>query len=186
MSTSTPTNHKNRAEQSILVSKNLFVLYLIMSSNFLANLFGCKVQKALNESMILKHVLGFFTLYFFVSLVETSNAISSKLLDRMAYAGIIYLWFLLSTRMNIKIWYSLVVILLTTYVLQLNVENEKKKDKPNQELIKTYVQVQQVLVVVSVIITIVGFFAYLHEKQVEYGKSFDFTTFMVGVKQCKE
>jgi hypothetical protein len=172
-------------EKTIISSKNLFILYLVISSNFLANLFGCKIQKAFNENIYIKHLLGFFTLYLFISLVESSSIIGTGLIDKLKFAAIIYIWFILTTRMNIKFWIPFILMLTTIYILQLNIENENKNENPNTEKIEKYKNYQKILVKLSLLVTILGFLVYLGEKKYEYGNSFKFSTFISGVIKCK-
>jgi len=171
--------------QHIVSGKNLFILYLVISSNFLANLFGCKIQKAFNENIYIKHLLGFFTLYLFISLVESSDVIPSNLIDRLKFAGVIYLWFILTTRMNIKFWIPFILILSTVYILQLNIDIEKKKDQVDSEKVNKYTTYQKNLIKVAFLLTIIGFLVYLGEKKYEYGNSFKYSTFISGVVNCK-
>ena len=46
----------------------ILVFILIISGNYIGQLFPCNVQAVLSESMIMKHVFGFLTLFFFVLL----------------------------------------------------------------------------------------------------------------------
>ena len=41
----------------------VFIFTLIISGNFLAQLFPCKIQEALTENIYIKHIFGFFTLF---------------------------------------------------------------------------------------------------------------------------
>ena len=53
------------------------ILSLLMSANYLGELFPCKVQSVFSKNMIVKHILGFLSLMFFVVLTRpnlyTSN-----------------------------------------------------------------------------------------------------------------
>ena len=46
----------------------IFIFLLIISGNYLGNLFPCKVQEQFENNIYLKHFLGYFTLLFFVIL----------------------------------------------------------------------------------------------------------------------
>jgi hypothetical protein len=172
-------------EDTILKGKNLFILYLVISSNFLANLFGCKIQKAFNENMLLKHLLGFFTLYFFISLTESSSSVESDLTSRLKFAAFIYIWFILSTRVDIRFWTVLITMLGIVYLLQLNKDIESKKQNPDNEKIEKYNKYQDILIKLAFIVTVVGFFVYLGAKKYEYGSKFNYTTFITGNVSCK-
>ena len=57
---------------------NIFIFFLIISSNYLGELFPCKVQKMLDSNMLFKHIFGFLTLSFFVILTDKSIAHNFK------------------------------------------------------------------------------------------------------------
>jgi hypothetical protein len=171
-------------ESSIVVGKSLFVFYLVVSSNFLANLFGCKVQQAFQDNMLLKHFLGFLTLYFFVTLADTSDTLPSDLGHRFGIAIVIYLCFIISTRVNFRFWVPAIVLLGAVYVLELFKQDLKKKDDKNTR-IEQFTRAQQGLVGISTILMFVGVVVYIGEKKTEYGKQFNWGTFFFGRTTCK-
>lgn len=161
-------------------SRNIFVLYLILSSNFLANLFGCRVQDAFAHEMWLKHLLGFMTLYFFVVLVnEKSEYINTPELQ-LGFSLICYIIFILSTRMDYKWWVVFIVSLCIIYILQIYKDHEKTSDENK----RTYSDYQKYLSYFSGIILIIGFIIYLGKKKVEYKDKFSWFTFLLGKEKC--
>lgn len=185
MSDSKELNLKENNSKYTILAKSLFVFYLIVSGNYLGNLFGCKTQQVFNENMYVKHLLGFFTLYFFISLVETSDVVPTSLTDRFVFAFVVYIWFIISTRIEVKYWLVLIILLCIIYVLQLNIESENKKELPDSKKIENISKIQKIILYISVIITIIGFLIYLGEKKHEYKKSFNYSTFFSGVAKCK-
>ncbi|QKF94297.1 hypothetical protein QKU48_gp0839 [Fadolivirus algeromassiliense] len=158
-------------------AKSLFVLYLMISSNYLGNLFGCRIQEALNTNMALKHLLGFLTLYFFVSLVDTTKY--SPML-KLLFSFVIYLCFMMSTKMNSKTWIAFISVLGGVYILFT--VRDSITDTKMQEYI-SYLQL--VLVISAIIILLLGFVYYLGEKKIEYKDDFSFTKFFLGTQSCK-
>ena len=51
----------------------IFIFILIVSANFLAETFPCKLQYQLRNNMLLKHTFGYFTMIFFVVLSSNIN-----------------------------------------------------------------------------------------------------------------
>ncbi len=170
---------------NILGGKNLFVLYLIISSNFLANLFGCKVQQAFQSNMLLKHLLGILTMFFFVSIAESSNDLSSEPNKRFQFAIIIYLLFVISSRVKIHFWYPMIISLGILYVIQVYKDYESKQEKPSTEKINNYLLYQKIALGFSITMLIVGFLYYLYEKKLEYGEEFNLIDFFIGKTDCK-
>jgi hypothetical protein len=174
-----------KENQAILTGKNLFVLYLVISSNFLAGLFGCKIQDAFNKNIILKHVLGFLTLYFFVTLTETSEYFPSQLSKRFLFAILIYIWFMITTKMKAEFWVVTILMLGLVYVLQLQKDNENKEKNPDKNKVEIFKKVQYGLIIMSGILTVIGFLIYLGEKKYEYGSEFSMSKFLIGNVVCK-
>lgn len=173
-------------DENLLIngSKYLFVLYLVISGNYLGNLFGCKVQDIMNNNFIVKNLLGFLTFYFFVALVDTSNIYSMK--KKLIISALIYIIFMMSTKTHYKFWYVFIISIGLSYILQLvkddtNKDEEKKTEKYNEK-IKT---VQLYLVIIASISLILGFTYYLGEKKIEYGEDFEFSKFILGNPKCK-
>ena len=81
-------------------SASLFILYLVISSNFFPQTFSCRLQQLLNSSMIVKHLFGFMTLLFFVVATNTKKDITSFNILLISVA--IYLWFIISTKMHLS------------------------------------------------------------------------------------
>ena len=46
----------------------IFIFFLIISANFLAELFPCRLQYILRNNMVIKHLFGLFSMIFFVVL----------------------------------------------------------------------------------------------------------------------
>lgn len=158
-------------------AKSLFVLYLMISSNFLGSLFGCQVQDILTNNMLVKHLLGFLTLYFFVSIVDPSQY---NPLQKLMFTVLIYLCFILSTKLDSKAWLVFITLLALVYILYI------VKDSIQDEDAKKFIGVSQLtLVCGSIIVLILGSIYYLGEKKIEYGKDFSYTTFFIGKPVCR-
>lgn len=46
----------------------IFILLLIISANYLADLFPCRLRELLENNIYVKHLFGYLTLLFFVSI----------------------------------------------------------------------------------------------------------------------
>ena len=53
------------------MSKQLFFFILIISGNYLGELFTCGTQRLFQNNMYIKHLLGLMTMYFFVTFFST-------------------------------------------------------------------------------------------------------------------
>jgi len=158
-------------------SRSLFVLYLMVSSNYLGNLFSCKTQEAFQTNMLIKHLLGFLTLYFFISIVDTTqNTPAFKLLSSI----IIYICFIISTKMNQTMWIVFITLLAFVYMLYVfrdSIEGEQTKTNIS------YIQLGAVITAMAVLLS--GFIYYMGEKKIEYKSDFSYGTFLFGTPTCK-
>lgn len=152
----------------------VFVLYLIISSNFLAQLFSCRVQSLLNNSMFAKHVIGYMTLLFFVVL-SSGNEYSTT--ESLWYSFFIYLVFWISTRMPLSYFVAFITLSAVLYILHLY---EKEFVYPDK-----LVMIRSILQVFLLLLVVVGFVFYYIEKRVEYKNKFSLTTFMLGKPKCR-
>ena len=100
--------------------ESLFIFLLIISGNFLAELFPCRFQKDLTDIIALKHTFGFLTLLFFVVLqtpLETFN-----LIDAFKHSCGLYLMFLLLINSHHVTFIASMVLLTISYILTLKIK----------------------------------------------------------------
>lgn len=152
----------------------VFVLYLIISSNFLAQLFPCRLQYALNNSMFAKHVVGYMTLLFFVVLSSGEKYSTS---EALYYSFLIYTLFLISTRMTFSYFKVFITLLGVLYIIHLY-----EKELVGNKKLNIFRSILQVFVLVLLLL---GFMFYYIEKRVEYRNNFSFSTFLLGKPTCR-
>lgn len=169
----------------------IFIFTLIISGNFLAELFPCKIQNYLVNNIYLKHFFGFFTLFFFGIIVfpELAN------LSGMVSSIVLYLAFLITAKTNYICWIIIFMAYAFVYTchiiikdLQTKIDSKKTSVKKKQTLenyISNMRKIEEVLTIIIMIVTLIGFLIYLGEKKIEYGKNFKLMTFLFGVSQCK-
>jgi hypothetical protein len=178
---------------------SLFILILIISANFLAQLFPCKFQKHLKENMILKHIFGLFTIVFFVLLSAPLD--DKSLYNIFSKSIMLYIIFTALTKVQIFIFYIILALLMTTYIiiLQKNYikqtikdakqENEGKenegKENEGKSNIVYYDTILYWMYILIIILIVIGLLVYMGEKKIEYNKNFTYITFFLGKTVCK-
>ncbi len=166
---------------------SLFILYLIISSNFLAPLFSCKVQTFIQSSMLVRNVLGFLTMTFFVVLANQKDPLPIVKLFGLS-AGL-YTWFFLSTRMSVVPWILLLILIGTCYILKIyedNMKNDEATLKENEHILKIIQTTKNILTILALGVTGIGVVLYFGEKRIEYGSNFDFSKFLIGTPECRK
>ncbi len=154
----------------------VFVLYLIISSNFLAQLFSCRLQYMLNNSMIAKHFIGYMTLLFFVVLSSGDTHSTSMAL---LYSLFVYIIFWFSTR--IAFGYFVVFLFLAASLYIIHLYQKESGVQTNRRLEIT----QEVIQWFMFVVLVVGFVFYWIEKKIEYKNKFSIATFILGKPVCK-
>ena len=160
----------------------LFIFYVTLGGNFVAQLFPCQVQKLFTENIYYKHFLAFFILFFAIVLTsDKSEKISKTLLSKTV---LLYSLFIILTRMD-KNFFLLFFITLCFKFIIINelshTYNSNLKDKKDK-----YDKINKALNYVLISIGIIGFILYYGEKKYEYGKRFNFLTFLLGKPVCRE
>tara|TARA_Y100000022_G_C13219317_1_gene361534 strand:- start:472 stop:1059 length:588 start_codon:yes stop_codon:yes gene_type:complete len=163
---------------------SIFVFVLILSGNYLGELFPCRVQSLFSNSMFVKHALGFLTLLFFVTLTIPEIKKQPYLIGN---TSLIYLWFIVMSKCYYTIWFLIFGIIGTIYLLRMYKENLEKEgitesEKKKVEIINT---TNKYLTIVSLISTVIGFLIYMGAKKIEYKKKFNYFDFILGKPRCR-
>lgn len=158
----------------------VFTMVLIVSGNYLAELFPCKIRYLLSNSMILKHLFGFFTLVFMVTLTMPDLKNSN---DMILLSAGLYLVFVFLSKVHYMFWLAIVGILMVFYLNQTFIG--KLKGKQFDLIKKAFEITQDILKLIMVVLFIIGFGMYLNNKKLEYGKKFSYITFLLGKTSCK-
>jgi len=130
---------------------SLFFIYLLISCNFLAQLFGCQLQKILNENMYAKHIFGFLTMLFCIIYTDSTIQKESKFFEGFLYAIIFYLWFWSTTKTNI--YYNIIIIIIFMIIYSLQLKKNSIEDIEHKE---NYSLAQFILAFIAFILTITG------------------------------
>jgi hypothetical protein len=167
----------------IFSGRNVFILFLVLAGGFLQPLFPCNTTKLFTESKLLRHILGFFTLIFFVVVADTELDGYMPLGTLLTVSAVIYLWFLIASKMTANWWLVLVALLGGLYLIDLYEDRQKKEDPIIADRLTT---TKTVLIGASLLITLVGFLIYLGEKKLDYKGKFNYSDFFLGTPSCKE
>jgi len=172
----------------------IFIFMLIISGNFLAELFPCRIQKMLKENIYVKHLVGFLTLFFFGVLTIPDLANIGGIINSF----LLYFIFVITANVDYKIWITLFVLYAIMYLLHLikqdynKIKDGTKKMNTNNEVtifnkinIEQINKIQTIVITLISILTIVGFIIYMGEKKLEYGNKFKYSIFFTGKTNCK-
>jgi len=166
----------------VFSGRNVFILFLVLAGGFLQPLFPCNTTKLFTESKLIRHLLGFFTLIFFVVVSDTELDDYMPLGTILATSAVIYLWFLIASKMTANWWLLLVVLLGSLYIIDLYEEREKNEDP---EVAANLTLAKRVILGASILLTVIGFLIYLGEKKLDYKGKFNYSDFFLSTTVCK-
>ena len=171
---------------------SVFIFILIVSANFLAEIFPCRLQHFLRNNMFMKHIFGIFTMMFFV--VLSTNNKNKNIFKLVFNSFLLYILFVLISKCDVYAFYLILIFLGITYIINIlkqdKIENvEKEENNKNKELINKEIQnfdnITTILYFFIIIITTIGVILYMGEKKIEYKKKFSYITFFLGKPACK-
>jgi len=165
----------------VFSGRNVFILYLVLAGSFLQSLFPCHSTRLIGNSMLIRHILGFLTLIFFVVVTDTEIDDYMPLGTILAVATAIYAWFIVSSRMSAYWWVGLVFLLAALYLVDLY-ESRQKKLAPDTEL--WLERTKTGLIGTALATTLIGFLIYVGEKKLEFRGDFNWLTFFLGKEKC--
>jgi hypothetical protein len=192
-------NFNNNNNTQIFI-KALFLLLLSISGGFTSKTLGCGTQKAF-QNMTTKHMILFALIYFTLDISENPDQAPIHPYEQFKKAVILYIGFILFTKMNLyftMVGFGLLCIsyVIGNYVKNLDwhINNINKKQKRTQEedktlsdyeLLKKQSSKYQEYINYAVSgVVIIGSLSYLLKKRKEYGSRFSYITFFQGVSKC--
>ena len=166
----------------------LLGIYTLILSNTLGELFGCRLQYILKNSMILKHIVGI--ILFFIVNIYTDKDITKKNFGFIILITLlIYLWFMITVRTHLQISIIIVSLLLILFTIEIYINRYtisiKNVDIEKDDYLIQLKKIQTFILLISILITFVGFILYYLEKSKEYGSKFSLFVFIFGKPQCK-
>jgi hypothetical protein len=133
--------------------------------------------------MFVKHLFGFFTMIFFV--VLTSGIKNKNILNIIKNSAFLYIIFMLITKCQIHLFFIVIVLLGTTYIINIIKEQEIENNKKELNEDNIYDNITYILYILIFIFIILGVLLYMGEKKIEYKNKFDYITFFIGKHTCK-
>lgn len=192
-------NFNNNNNTQIFI-KALFLLLLSISGGFTSKTLGCGTQKAF-QNMTTKHMILFALIYFTLDISENPDEAPIHPYEQFKKAVILYIGFILFTKMNLYFTMVAFALLCISYVignyvknLDWHINNINKKQKRTQEEDKTLSdyellkkqssKYQEYINYAISGLVIIGSLSYLLKKRKEYGSRFSYITFFQGVSKC--
>ena len=169
--------------------KSVFLLYIVMASGFVGDIFGCRVKKMLDTNIYVKHISFFVMIYF--TIILTENNLSSPL-DNFYKSLKMWVFYIMLIRLNLTFTLVSSLLLILLYILDeyviyyksLNDKDNKKEKKEKQEIYNYIKKFPKYLEYIIGIVVITGFFLYMYKQYKDKGKKFKLKKFIFGLLEC--
>ena len=174
------------------IPKNVFLIFLAISGNFLAQTLGCKFQKLLNDNMLIKYFTAFIMIYFTTALSVDYSPLIAFIMSFAVFIG-----FVMLVRTHLPVTVLIILLLIIIYTINnyvsyyeniISKETDDTKKEEYKNIIKKLELAKLILEISTGVILILGYFAYLIAKHKEYSKDkegFSFINFTFGKVKCK-
>ena len=160
-------------------TKAILLLTLTIMGNFMSETLTCSTQKLLSENRIVKQIVILFLIYFTLNI--TNNDIIHPI-EKIKMALIIWLFFLIFTKMSL----THVIIVFLVICLHYILDNFRDYYRANN--IDEYDDIiyftNKLLIGIIILTSAHGLITYIFKKRMKY-KNFSWYTFFAGVNKCK-
>ena len=160
--------------------QSLFLLFLSIAGNFVAETLSCGSQRILSNNMYVKSLIVFFMIYFTMDFSSTEVVNPMIQLKRSIF---LWVFLLIFTKMDIYFTGMSLLLLVITYIMNNFVEYYSVESEKNNDKIKKLSGYIRIFELINLLLILVGFTRYYLKQQKEH-KKFHFSKFIFGVKKC--
>ena len=170
----------------------IFTFFLLIFADSTSDLFPCQLRRVLDNNLILKHGMVYLTITFLIVLLE--NIPDKSLYKIFSVSFYLYISFILISKTEYGFFVPILIITAVIYILYLKREELHKQEetaskKEKEELQKKHdliIKINNGLIIVIFILTIIGFLVYMGRKKFEYKNNFNYLTFIFGKTECND
>lgn len=177
----------NISQVSSLVSQ-LSIFLFIIAGNYAGDLYSCGLRHIFNEYMILKHIIGFFIMLFFIGLLQKEVTLFIKIIQSL----FLYFWYILIMRAPTIITLITIILICIIFLINIYIEDIKNKNnqsndinqlndnKENDSKIDYYQNIANILFIISFFISFMGTIIFVLLLKNNLGNKFNIFKFMLG------
>ena len=176
----------NISQVSSLVSQ-LSIFLFIIAGNYAGDLYSCGLRHIFNEYMILKHIIGFFIMLFFIGLLQKEVTLFIKIIQSL----FLYFWYILIMRAPTLITLITIILICIIFLINIYIEDIKNKNnqannnqannnKENDSKITYYQNIANILFIISFFISFMGTIIFILLLKNKLGNNFKTYKFILG------
>lgn len=176
-------NLKLLGNPSISLAKALLLFYVIIASNFTKELYSGQLKDFLSSNRYAQHIMGIISMLVLIGIIGGVTNVKQLIVLSI----IAYLWFILTTKLDLKWNIAIIGLLLIGYLYEnslLDKEKQLEKDpsleKKEKKIIKKkYYDTKLIIFISILVITVIGSVLYYNKKIDQHGGNFDSLKFLV-------
>jgi hypothetical protein len=167
------------------LAKIMLIFYILASSSALFPLLSKQLKESVENNRFVRHIIGFTTILALVLLVSNGKFSTLRI---MIYTGIAYLWFILSTKIDLQ-WNVMIIVSLLAFLLYQNDilnttehidNNVNLSSEEKNNIIKTNKNNYVYITGVIILATIAGTLLYTEKKEQQYGGGYSLFNFLLN------
>jgi hypothetical protein len=184
-------NNNGISNSNFSIAKIILLTYVILASSYCTNLFSKSLRESIEQNRFVQHIVLLILIMTLLSIFNVTtylNISTCPEINTIITSFIIYVWFIMTTKLDIA-WNLAILVILTVYFLYENRKETEMNSIANDgnlsidkkhELLSQYADTQKYLMMAIFGITLTGTMLYADEKQTQYGGAFDPMKFVIG------
>ncbi len=153
---------------------SIFALYLLIASAALYSIFASPIRDMLEKNLLVKHILGYLTLLFFIVLTGAEEV---NYLQAVFFTVFVYIWFVMTTKLSLGYWLLTIFLLGALYAIQMYKQTEEDLTHKEKKFIS---DLEYLGSAVGFAVTFVGFITYYLDKKAKHKDAFRLYHFFNG------
>lgn len=174
----------------------LFVAYVVIAGGVIAKSLSCQFQKQLDTNSYVQHFIGILLVYMFIMMEggwdfdekennkEARDWSNGNSLHSMAYALVIYIFFILTSKMKFIPNMMFLFAILVLYIVSTQYNYWKLRESVAESTLDKMKSVKQIFIYIAVILMGYGIGDYYLYQQKSYGSKFRLHKFILGNPSC--
>lgn len=150
-------------------------LYLWLLFGFLSSMVGCDVQKLMQQSKLVRHLLGVVSFFFLFTVLDSNNKVG--LVDTLMKTAVVYMAFIMMIKSK---WYfalPTLAVLVLDQGIKVHMDSlEKRKEAVPEGL----AEARKKCTILLCALVVIGFSHYVWKQMEDHKDNFDWTLFLFG------
>lgn len=164
-------------------SSALSSMYLWLLFGFLSSMINCDLQRIINKSQLVRHIVAFVAFFFLFTIIDGNN--KTNILTIWVKTFVVYVLFVMTTKSK---WYfalPVLSLLLIDQSIKKHISLSKAQDNIKEDTENRLLSISRILNITVTSIIILGVIHYAILQYNEYRSGFSWITFILGTASCK-